>query len=329
MFQFAKIRYFRKNSKDQTIQKLSETIQVSNFICTFVPVMYSLREAWIKMIGKLPYEQWDGRMYCQKTDTAVTFRANKTQGFMAAYTFTLVTEGWITIVYNGQELTIYPDELYIYSPGLEVTILAASENYHGICLLADEHLTIESPTVHDLVNIAYAPIVQLHAPKIALSHDDARRLEDKMHEIIGYLHSDHIYKNKILQMLYAVFLLDMQHAQARAISQRQVPQRVEEIFIGFIRLLPQHFAEHHDIAFYASALNISTVYLSRIVRQVTGRTVVDYINQHLLMEASYLLRSTSLSITQIADRLHFADTPSFSKFFSRKKGITPKDYRTR
>ena len=291
--------------------------------------MYSLREAWVRMIGQLPFEQWDGRMYCQQTDAALTFRTNKTQGFMAAYSFTLVTEGWLTIVYNGQELTLQPDDLYIYSPGLEVTVLAASDNYRGICLLADEHLTIESPTVHDLVNIAYVPIVYLHEPKIALPHDDARRLEDKMHEIIGYLHSDHIYKSKILQMLYAVFLLDVQSAQTRAISERRVPQRVEDIFIGFIRLLPQHFAEHHDIAFYAAALNISTVYLSRIVRQVTGRTVVDSINQHLLMEASYLLRTTSLSIAQIAARLHFADAPSFSKFFSRKKGITPKDYRAR
>lgn len=289
--------------------------------------MYSLRDAWIKMQGQPPFEQWDGRIYCNETDATTTFRANKTQGFMAAYTFTLVTQGWLVIIYNGQELTLEPDDLYIYSPGQEVTILAASENYHGICLLADENLTIESPTVHDLVNIAYAPIVQLHEPKVSLPHEDAKRLAEKMREFIGYLHSDHIYKTQILQMLYAVFLLDIQSAQKKTICQRQVPQRIEEIFFGFIRLLPQHFAEHHDIAFYASALNISTVYLSRVVRQVTGRTVVDYINQHLLMEASYLLRTTPLSINQIADRLHFADPPSFSKFFSRKKGITPKDYR--
>ncbi len=275
----------------------------------------------------MPFEQWDGRMYCQETDATITFRANKTQGFMAAYTFTLVIEGWLTIVYNGQELTLQPHDLYIYSPGLEVTILAASENYRGICLLADEHLTIESPTVHDLVNIAYAPIVQLKEPKISLSNEDARRMEEKMREIVGYLHSDHIYKTQILQMLYAVFLLEIQSAQAKAINRRQVSQRIEEIFFGFIRLLPLYSAEHHDIAFYASELHISTVYLSRVVRQVTGRTVVDYINQQLLMEASYLLRTTSISVSQIADRLHFADTPSFSKFFLHKKGISPKDYR--
>ena len=246
---------------------------------------------------------------------------------MASSTFTLVLEGWLVIIYNGQELTLRPDDIYMYSPGQPVTIVSASDNYHGICLLADEHVTIESPTVHDLVHIAYAPLVQLHEPKLMLQHEDAVRIGEKMREIHDYLHSDHIYKSKILEMLYAVFLLDLQDAQEKAIPKRSVPQRVEEIFIGFLRLLPQHFAQHHDIAFYASALNISSVYLSRVVRQVAGRTVIDYVNQFLVMEAAFLLRTSRLSITQIADRLHFADPASFSKFFTRLKGVSPKTYR--
>ena len=152
-------------------------------------------------------------------------------------------------------------------------------------------------------------------------------MEQRMREIIGYLHSDHLYKKEILRMLYAAFLLDMQNAQQHSITQGKIPPRVEEIFIGFIRLLPHHFAEHHDIAFYASALHITPVYLSRVVRQVTGRTVIDYINQMLVMEASFLLRTSPMSITQIAERLHFADTPSFSKFFLRMKGVNPRRYR--
>lgn len=52
--------------------------------------MYSLKEAWIKMHGHLPYEGWDGRIQCDRADASMTFRANTTQGFMSAYTFTLV-----------------------------------------------------------------------------------------------------------------------------------------------------------------------------------------------------------------------------------------------
>lgn len=279
------------------------------------------------MFDDMPMSDWDGKMYCTETDAAKTFRTNETQGFLAAYTFTLVTEGWIRFLCNGKMLTLNADDLYFYSPGLSVSIVSASENYRAICLMVDEHTTIEMPTVRKLVNIAHQPIVQLHEPKLALPHTTALQLAARMREIIAYLHSGHIYKQEVLRMLYAVFLLDVQNAQQRAISSRQTPQRVEEIFIGFIQLLPRHFAEHHDIGYYATQLNISPVYLSRVVRQVTGRTVIDYIDQMLLMEASFLLRTTTMSIAQIANTLHFADSPSFSKFFSRLKGMSPREYR--
>ena len=74
-------------------------------------------------------------------------------------------------------------------------------------------------------------------------------------------------------------------------------------------------------------LFITTTHLSRIVRQITNHTVLDYINQMLLMEASWLLQSTDLSIAAIAERLHFANPSSFGKFFSRLKGTSPKAYR--
>ena len=78
----------------------------------------------------------------------------------------------------------------------------------------------------------------------------------------------------------------------------------------------------------ADKLCITTTYLSRVVRQVSGgRTVVDYINQMLLMEATFLLRQTSLSITQISDQLHFAEVTTFARFFNRMKGMAPREFR--
>jgi len=290
-------------------------------------IMYNLKEAWLKMFGSEPVANWDGKLYCQTADPDITFRSNETHGYLKAYAFTLVVNGWVTFHYNDREITLMPDDIYVYSPGLSINVMAASPDYQGICLLVDEHTTIESPVVHDLVHIAYAPIVQLREPKIHLPHDVAVLLADKMREIISYLHSDHIYKAEILKMLYAVFLLDFQNAQSQAIPYRTVPQRMEDIFLGFIRLLPDHFAEHHDIAFYASALNISSVYLSRVVRKVMGRTVVDYINQMLLMEASFLLKNSQLSITQISDRLHFSEPAAFTRFFVRMNGISPRQFR--
>ena len=306
---------------------MSETIQLkkNTYLCTD---MYTFKEYLPIFVGDdLPEKGWDNGMYCLETNAVKILRSNLLRGFVSCFAFMLVDKGWMTIHYNGKELTFHPNDLYTYSPGLPVTVIATSEDFHGYCLMADEHATIEAPSVHDLVHLATLPLVHLHEPKQTFPPEVAQHLLMKMREIISYVQSEHIYKAEVLRMLYAIFLLDLQNAQSRAIVHRQTPQRVEEIFIGFIRLLPKHFTEHHDIPFYASELNISPVYLSRVVRQVSGRTVVDYINQMLLMEASFLLRTSDLSITQIADRLHFADTPSFSKFFSRLKGQSPREYR--
>ena len=35
--------------------------------------MYSLKEAWVKMHGDVPFDGWDGTIYCKETDAATTF----------------------------------------------------------------------------------------------------------------------------------------------------------------------------------------------------------------------------------------------------------------
>lgn len=289
--------------------------------------MYTLKEWWNISIGEDPVKDWDGKVYCTPSNAEMTMQTNLTQGFLSCYTFTLVTEGWLVMNYNGSEIQLTKGDLYVYSPGLSVTILSISQDYRSYCLMVDEHTTLETPSIRDMVSMAYLPIVQLSEPKLSLPQETAALLESRMREIINYLHSDNTYKQQVLRMLYAIFLLDLQNAQDRIIVHRHVPQRIEEIFIGFNRLLPLHFVEHHDIGFYADRLHITSDYLSRVVKRVTGRTVIDYINQMLLMEASFLLRTSKLSIAQIGQRLNFADAPSFTKFFSRLKGMTPKEYR--
>ena len=210
---------------------------------------------------------------------------------------------------------------------MPVRIIAASDDYRGICLLADETFTLRSSNMHNAIRAAYFSLVELTEPKLQLQHADAAHMENLMRLAIHYVTAPHPQRDESLRLLYNLFLLDLTATQERSIQSHRFPKRVEEIYLDFVRLLSQHYAQHHDIAFYASELCITTTYLSRIVRHVSGRTVVQYIDQMLLMEATWLLQTTTLSVAQIADRLHFAETASFAHFFKRLKGCTPKEYR--
>ena len=247
--------------------------------------MYRLRDFLTSVIGMSPDNLVSNELFCTEGNTKQTFLTNQMQEALAGYTYTLVHDGWLEMLYNDRMLTLQKGDLLIYSPGVQVRIINGSKNYHCVCLMVDEQAALEIPGVRNVI------------------HTEA------------------------LRTLFAQFVLDLMDAMAQNIGPGHISERSTELFIAFMRLLNQHFIEHHDIGFYADRLHITPIHLSRIVRQVTRRTVVDYINQMLLMEASWLLQTTNLSLAAIAERLHFADQSSFGRFFTRMKGVNPKRYR--
>ncbi|MBR6279572.1 MAG: AraC family transcriptional regulator [Bacteroidales bacterium] len=289
--------------------------------------MYRLKDFFISVYGVRSEDIPSEEILCAESNTELTLLTNKMQDSLAAYTFTFVEQGWLTLIFNGRELTLKPGDLYVYSPGFQITIVRGSSDYKSLCLLADENMTLEMPIYRDIIRTTYLPLVEWGEPVVHVPENYRSRLSKRMREIIEYQFSTHGFLLETLRTLYTLFLLDLTDIQERAVSCHKYSDRTAELFTGFLHLLPRHYIEHHDIAFYASKLFVTTTHLSRIVRQITGRTVMDYINQMLFMEASWLLQSTDLPLDIIADKLHFADQSSFGRFFKRIKGIGPKQYR--
>ena len=290
--------------------------------------MYQLREFLTTVLGMSPDDVTSDELYCTESNTRLTFLTNQMQQTMAGYSYTLVHEGWLKLIYNDRMLTLQKGDLMIYSPGMQIRIVSGSVNYQSVCLIIDEQVVLEIPAVRNVVRTVYQPIAEIGRPIIHLDEQQAAHFRQHMLEIISYLYSSHRYRHEALRTLFTQFVLDLMDVMEQNIGRGQVSERSTELFIAFMRLLTTHFIEHHDIGFYADRLHVTTIHLSRIIRQMTGRTVIDYINQMLLMEAAWLLRSTDLPLADIAERLHFSDQSSFSRFFTRMKGVTPKRFRT-
>lgn len=78
----------------------------------------------------------------------------------------------------------------------------------------------------------------------------------------------------------------------------------------------------------ASQLNISSRYLSDLLKQETGKTALEHIHIFLIDEAKNLLVSTENTIAETAYQLGFENPPYFSRLFKKQIGITPNQYRT-
>ena len=81
------------------------------------------------------------------------------------------------------------------------------------------------------------------------------------------------------------------------------------------------------IAYYAAQANISENYLSRLVKQSTGRSVGAWIDIVRIQRAKRLLSTTSLSIIDVAASIGVEDQSYFSRLFKKETGMTPSAFR--
>lgn len=82
------------------------------------------------------------------------------------------------------------------------------------------------------------------------------------------------------------------------------------------------------VAYFADKLNLSPGYFGELVKTSTGTTAKDMIADRLVCSARELLNDLTLSITQVGDMLGFEYPQHFVRFFKRRTGRTPKEYRT-
>lgn len=137
----------------------------------------------------------------------------------------------------------------------------------------------------------------------------------------------HPYRREAVRHLVTSLFYHFHYLQADNHRDEQLrPSRQEELFRRFITLVNEHCKTQRTTAFYANRLYLSPRYLSTVIRDVSGRTVVEWVNQAVILEAKVLLKHSDLLTYQIADELHFPNPSFFSKFFKRMTGMTPQEY---
>ena len=67
--------------------------------------------------------------------------------------------------------------------------------------------------------------------------------------------------------------------------------------------------------------------MMRSIKKQTGQTFHYWMADFILREAKLMLRSTDLSVTEIADKLSFPNSSSFARFFRKYTGFSPVQFR--
>jgi AraC family transcriptional activator of pobA len=105
------------------------------------------------------------------------------------------------------------------------------------------------------------------------------------------------------------------------------PDEVDPSVLEAIEAIEEHYAGPLSLEDVARMVGRSPRHLSRLVRQLTGETVMHWIDERRMEEARRLLLETDATIETVARHVGYGDTSYFRRRFRRRHGVPPATWR--
>lgn len=127
---------------------------------------------------------------------------------------------------------------------------------------------------------------------------------------------DHYLKQETIATWLKLFLIACKRMKAERTDKNALPPNSRSKTVReFKSLLEKKFAQHHKVSYYASELHLTANYLNEVIREETGQSAKDLIQNRIILEAKRLATYSANSLKETAYQLGFDDPSHFSKFF--------------
>lgn len=250
---------------------------------------------------------------------------------MKAFTLILCTDGMENGSVNLRDVSINKGSLLMSFPGnvLKIESGYPTATVRGIMLSQDFMRMINVDIKNSMplfMRLAYNPMINLTQKQ----QEDIERYIDLLENISdneNLAHRDQIVRGLISSMFYRISDMYEQSAQVTNEKVRSVRNRSEEYFAKFITLLSNNFKRERTVGFYAEQMCVTPKYLSLLIKEFSGKSAAEWIDNYVITEAMTLLRYSTMSIQEVAYELSFSSQSFFGKYFKHLTGMSPSEYK--
>ena len=243
-------------------------------------------------------------------------------------------EGSFQLDFNLNTYEIHERSLLITAPGNIIRLSAYDEDK-----IADSELifALLSKDFVSNIHVDFDKTLQeavrfLESPCLTLNDEQLDIASDYFSLARKIIHSQMDNKREIISSLLTsitYLAVNLWRNDIASAKERQDVSslRMNQMYEQFIALVSQHHNKERGMAFYADKMHITPKYLSKIVKQASGRSGPDWIDSFVVLEAKNLLKYTDKPVKEIVWQLNFPTPSVFNKFFKKHTGQTPSEYR--
>ena len=240
----------------------------------------------------------------------------------------ICTEGIAQFDYDGQQIRLHKDDLFLYMAHSVVTNFMSSSDFNcrQIWFSRGELWNINK---YGEVSLSDLPYLKRH-PIMHLTDDDVKLLDDYFQLLCRRMRdpSPVLYSN-IVRSLVSTMMLEILSMMRRQEPENTVTTDVhrQRLANEFMRLVEQSDGRIRKVDDFANQLNITPKYLSTLLKETMNRRPSEMIHFYTLKAIEHRLRYTDMTMQEIANDLNFANASFFGKYFKEHAGMTPLDFR--
>ena len=240
----------------------------------------------------------------------------------------ICTEGIAQFDYDGQQIRLHKDDLFLYMAHSVVTNFMSSSDFNcrQIWFSRGELWNINK---YGEVSLSNLPYLKRH-PIMHLTEDDVKLLDDYFQLLCRRMRdSSPVLYSNIVRSLVSTMMLEILSMMRRQEPENTVTTGVyrQRLANEFMRLVEQSDGRIRKVDDFANQLNITPKYLSTLLKETMNRRPSEMIHFYTLKAIEHRLRYTDMTMQEIANDLNFANPSFFGKYFKEHAGMTPLDFR--
>lgn len=239
------------------------------------------------------------------------------------YEIIWVTEGKFTHTIDYHDFWIETDTLIITSPG-QIHLLRTPEKVKGYSIAFTEQFLLLYQKQESIFELTF--LEESFTKPFLLLDENAK---NELRSIVDPITEELNREAKVPIIINGLLLVLLNRIERLMIK---INTDITDSFNvqthkKFKKLIEQYYIKEHDLSFYADKLNISTNYLNKIVKNLTGKTAGAMIRDRGLVEAKRMLVYCNFPVGEISEQLGFMDFSYFSRQFKKQEGLSPTQYR--
>lgn len=234
----------------------------------------------------------------------------------------IITNGRARVLINLIEYIFRPNYISLIAPGSIIQIIETSQDFDAHMMAIDHNFLPVSGKEEFFAHFLQRKKNLL----LPLTTTEQVQIENFITVMWDVL-QEPVFRKEVIQHLLAGLLYNIEYiAKNKGQSESSPLTHQNDIFQRFISLVNTYSKTERNVSFYADKLCLTPRYLNTVIRQASQQTVMDWINQSIILEAKVLLKHSNRLVYQISDELNFPNPSFFSKFFKRMTGMTPQEY---